>query len=170
MQVRESLAVGAASAGLVDRRLGPVNQSSPLQVATATAAVDQQQSQRQEQGQGQGQGQFSVQEVEMLRAEVDRLKALLLETRQERDAAIEDVSRLRREAQEAQRQRNAPVDASDLPIKPMMATTQSTPPTLSGQPNAATAGGGPRSFHAPSMEPIPGGQGQERVTLLRDEY
>ena len=76
--------------------------------------------------------------------------------------------RLRREVQEAQRHRTTPTDASDLPIKPMM--TQSTPP-LPGQPSVGGgAGVGPRSFHAPSMVPFPGGQGQERVTLLRDEY
>ena len=84
-KVRESLAIGAVAGNAAgrpadDRRLGlgPINQSSPMQVTDLPPPPPQ------AQGQGQGQIQASVMEVEMLKAEVDRLKALLLETRQDR--------------------------------------------------------------------------------------
>ena len=83
--MRESLAIGAVSSNAAgrpadDRRLGlgPVNQSSPMQVTDLPPPPPQ------PQAQAQGQAQASAMEVEMLKAEVDRLKALLLETRQDR--------------------------------------------------------------------------------------
>jgi uncharacterized small protein (DUF1192 family) len=94
-----------------------------------------------------------------LLAEIGRLKAQLLAARQERDAAVEDANRARREALEAPQRGGGEAGSGEPPLRPLHAA--------------------PKSFHAPSLQPAPkdavglaGGakDGQERVTLLRDEY